>query len=186
MLNDKCTDDPLFLKAAENVFTVEPTAGLAGTIAQKYQIEKDYDKSMEWKKKAIELATDDPEKQAELTYDIALFKSIQGKKIEARKEAMKAIELHESIAPKAYEMIGDLYMRSGKDCGDPNPVKARAVFLAAYDMYAKSGNSSKMSQARAQFPSVQDIFTMGMKEDESISVGCWIGVTTKIRKRPSE
>jgi tetratricopeptide (TPR) repeat protein len=186
MLNDKCTDDPLFLKAAENVYTKEPTAGLAGTIAQKYQIEKDYDTAIEWKNKAIELAADDPEKQAELTYDIALFKSVQGNSVESRKEAMKAIELHESIAGKSYELIGDLYMRSGSQCSDPNPVKARAVFLAAYDMYARSGNSSKMSSARAQFPSVQDIFTMGMQEGESISVGCWIGVSTQIRKRPSE
>lgn len=186
MLNDKCTDDPLFLKAAENVFSIEPTAGLAGTIAQKYQIEKDYDTAIEWKNKAIDLATDDPEKQAELTYDIALFKSVQGKIIESRKEAMKAIELHESIAGKSYELIGDLYMRSSSQCSDPNPVKARAVFLAAYDMYARSGNSSKMAQARAQFPSVQDIFTMGMQEGESISVGCWIGVSTQIRKRPSD
>ncbi len=185
MLNDKCTDDPLFLKAAENVFAVEPTAGLAGTIAQKYQIEKDYDTAIEWKRKAIELAEDDPEKQAELAYDIALFKSVQGKKIESRKEAMKAIESHESIAPKAYELIGDLYMRSSSECSDPNPVKARAVFLAAYDMYAKAGNSSKMAQAREQFPSVQDIFTMGMQEGESISVGCWVGVSTQVRKRPS-
>ena len=186
MLNDKCTDDPLFLIAAENVYSSEPTAGLASTIAQKYQIEKDYDKAIEWKEKAIELAGEDSEKKAELTYDIALLKSVQGKKAEARKGAMTAIELHNSIAGKSYELIGDLYMRSGSDCSDPNPVKARAVFLAAYDMYAKAGNSSKMAQARAQFPSLQEIFTMGMEEGESISVGCWIGVSTQLRKRPSD
>ncbi|UZR92634.1 tetratricopeptide repeat protein [Chondrinema litorale] len=186
MLNDKCTDDPLFLIAAQNVYEQEPTAGLASTIAQKYQIEKDYDKAIEWKEKGIELAGEDTEKKAELTYDIALLKSVQGKKAESRKLAMQAIEFDNSIAGKSYELIGDLYMRSSSDCSDPNPVKARAVFLAAYDMYAKAGNSSKMAQARAQFPSLQDIFTMGMAEGESISVGCWVGVSTQLRKRPSE
>jgi len=187
MLKDKCTDDPLFLKAAENIFVPEPSVGLANTIAQKYQIEKDFDKAIEWKKKAIELSSDNTEKQAELSYDIALLKSIQGKVLEARNEAFQAIKFHQSIASKAYELVGNLYMGSGKDCADPNPVKARAVYLAAYDMYAKAGNRSKMKQASAQFPSIQDIHTMpDMKEGDAIQVECWIGVSTTIRRRPSE
>jgi len=65
-------------------------------------------------------------------------------------------------------------------------VKSRACYLAAYDMYAKAGDNSGMGRAKSQFPSITDIFSLGMKEGDAIDVGCWIGGSTTIRKRPSE
>ncbi|MBX2840591.1 MAG: hypothetical protein KTR26_02375, partial [Flammeovirgaceae bacterium] len=121
MLNDKCTDDPLFLLAAENLYKAEPTAGLAGTISKKYQIEKDYEKAIEWKRKGIELAGEDKAKQAELTFESAQIYSVQGKKSGARTEAYKVAELDPSKAGEAYELIGDLYYTSGKECADADP-----------------------------------------------------------------
>ena len=89
------------------------------------------------------------------------------------------------VAAEAYTFIGDLYMSTYKQCmqGD-DIVQKRAVFLAAYDMYAKGGNASKMASAKAQFPTKEDVFSNDKyKVGQSISVGCWIGVTTTIRTR---
>jgi tetratricopeptide (TPR) repeat protein len=186
MLNDKCVDDPLFLIAAQNVFKQEPTLGLASTIAKLYQQNKDYDKAMQWKEKAIGLATEQPEEQAKLHFEIAQILYVQGKKPEARTRAQKAIEADANVASDAYTLIGDLYYTSGSQCTDSNPVKARAVYMAAFDMYQKAGNSTKMAQAREQFPSVTDLFQLAMQEGQPISVGCWIGVTTTLRSRPKD
>ena len=75
-------------------------------------------------------------------------------------------------------------MGSHKQCaGLESKVKDRGVFLAAYKMYKKAGNSSKMARAKAQFPSSEEIFTEGMTIGQSISVGCWIGETVTLQKR---
>jgi hypothetical protein len=53
-------------------------------------------------------------------------------------------------------------------------------------MYAKAGDNSGMANARQQFPSITDAFTLGKKEGESMNVGCWIGGTTTLRLRPRQ
>ena len=85
----------------------------------------------------------------------------------------------------AYELIGDLYFGSFADCkAGESKVDDRAVYLVAYDMYEKAGNSKKMAATRAQFPSIEEIFTEDKQEGGSVSVGCWIGRSTTIRRRP--
>ncbi len=187
MINGKCTDDPLFLKAAENIYTVEPTPGLAATIGKIYQSNKEYDKAMEWKEKAIELAADNPEEQGKLYFELAQILSVQGKKSSAREKAYKAVEMDNSLTSSAYTLIGDLYFNSANDCSSSgDPVKAKANYMAAYDMYQKAGNSSRMSQAMQGFPTAAEIHMVGKKEGESVSVDCWIGGSTTVRKRPSD
>ncbi len=186
MLTAKCLDDELFIVAAKNLNAKESDPGLVKIIANDYLKKEEYNEAITWKEKAIELASEEPSNMAELTLDIAKIESKQGKKGAARTRALKAIEYDNSVAGEAYSMIGNLYMSSGKDCFDANPVKSRACYLAAYDMYAKAGDNSGMGRAKSQFPSITDIFSLGMKEGDAIDVGCWIGGSTTIRKRPSE
>jgi len=186
MLNGKCTDDPLFLVAAENVFAVEPAAGLATTIGKIYQSSKDYDKAIEWKEKAIELTEGEPEEQGKIYYEIAQIKSVQGKLAESRKNAFKAVELDPNMASQAYTLVGDLYFNSGNACQTSSPVKSKANYFAAYDMYQKAGNSSRMSQAAQGFPTISEIFLENMEEGQKISIDCWIGGSTTVRRRPSD
>ncbi len=186
LLQGKCTDDPLFLTSAMLVYKAEPEATLASVIATRYQINEDYDSAMVWIKKSIELYGENPEKQAELNYKIARMKQSQNKYSEARTHALEAVKLDNNIASDAYTLIADLYMSSGKLCPESNPVKSRAIYLAAYDMYARAGNSKGMGSAQAQFPAMTDIHSLGMSEGQSLDVGCWIGGSTSLRKRPSE
>lgn len=186
MLTAKCLDDELFIIAAKSLFEAEPDLGLAKIISNDFLKQEEYDNAITWKEKAIELASEDPTNKADLTLDIAKIESKLGKKSAARSRALKAIEYDNAVAGQAYSMIGNLYMSSGKQCFDADPVKSRGCYLAAYDMYAKAGDNAGMARARAQFPSISDIFTKGMKEGDSIDVGCWIGGSTVLRKRPSE
>ncbi|MEM1137603.1 MAG: tetratricopeptide repeat protein [Bacteroidota bacterium] len=180
----KCYDSPIFLTAAEAVFEKEPTASMASIIAKKYIASKDYDIALEWYDKGIDIAGEDNEKKGEFYFEKAQIYSMKGRLSDARSAAIKSAEVNKENTSKAYILVGDLYMSSGNVCSDANPLKYRAIYLAAYDAYARAGASSKMNNAKAQFPSMEEIFTAGKQIGDPIEVGCWIGGKTELRKRP--
>ena len=51
-------------------------------------------------------------------------------------------------------------------------------------MYRKSGDQKSMANAKAQFPSIEDIFTENYSEGDSFKVGCWINETVTLQRRP--
>lgn len=182
-LSSSCTDMPFFTQAAEATFNKEPNAGLAKTIASRKLSNEEFDAAEEWFNKAIELSTDDAQK-AEIYMDLAAIKQKAGDKAAARKHALEAASLSPEQAEKAYNMVGNMYFSSYDQCkGGEDMVKDRAVFLAAYEMYKKAGNSSGMSQAKAQFPSKEEVFTYNYKVGDSISTGCWVGENVTIQTR---
>ena len=84
---------------------------------------------------------------------------------------------------KAYTLIGDLYFNSYLMCKAGDAVISRGVFLIAYDMYVQANDTEKMKNAKEQFPSITDVFTLAKKEGEDIKVGCWINEKTILRVR---
>ncbi|WP_020529707.1 tetratricopeptide repeat protein [Flexithrix dorotheae] len=182
LIKAECYDDPLFLVAAEGVYHSDPKAGLARTIGKKYALSEDFETAIEWYGKALKNETR-PEKKANYLLENARLLSAVGRKAEARSNAFEAVELDPGKSVEAYTFVGDLYMTSNNSCKGMKPVSQRLIFLAAYDMYKIAGNQSKMAAAMAQFPSIEEIFTEGYKEGESIEVGCWIGGSTTLRRR---
>lgn len=182
-LASSCTGEEFFITAAEATFNKEPNAGLAKTIANRKLQAEDYELAKEWFNKAIELSDDDAQK-AEIYMDLASISQKEGAKSTARKYAMDAASLSEEEAEKAYNMIGNMYFSSYDQCrAGEDPVKDRAVFIAAYDMYRRAGNQSGMAQAKAQFPSREEVFTFNHEVGGEISVSCWIGETVSIQTR---
>ncbi len=187
MLQAKCTDDPLFIFAARNVFSKEPTGGLASVLSDKHLANNDLDSAIIWKKKAIDLLDEDPLKQAESYLKIAKIYAKKSQRSASRSNALKAAELDPQLEKEAYTLVGDLYLGSGSICNEGDPVQQAAIYLAAYDMYAKAGDRSKMATAQKYFPAMTDIFTLadkGYEKGKQIKVGCWINTTTTIRVRP--
>ena len=183
LVKGKCYDAPVFLLAAEKVFDIDKSGSLASIIAKKYASTKDYNTALEWYDKGIDAYADEKDKQGEFYFEKAQIYSVLGKLSDARSAAVKSVELNPDNNSKAYTLIGDLYMSSGNVCNETNPVKFRAIYLAAYDAYAIAGANGKMANAKAQFPSMEEIHIAGMKIGDSIDVGCWIGGKTEIRKR---
>ncbi|MCU0382563.1 MAG: hypothetical protein MUF68_00725, partial [Cyclobacteriaceae bacterium] len=107
----------------------------------------------------------------------------KGNKAEARKLFRQAIET-DAANKDGYEKIGDLYYNSFNECSKrENQADDRAVYLLAYDYFARAGATQKMSAAKAAFPSKEDIFLVNYQQGQSISVGCWIGESTTVRTR---
>jgi tetratricopeptide (TPR) repeat protein len=182
-LASSCTGEDFFITAAEATFNKEPNAGLAKTIATRKLQAEDMEAAKEWYNKAIELS-DDNEQKAEIYMDLASISQKEGSKPTARKYAMEAASLSEEEAEKAYNMVGNMYFSSGPECkAGEDPVKDRAVYIAAYNMYRRAGNQQGMSAAKAQFPSREEVFTFNHEVGGEISVGCWIGETVSIQTR---
>lgn len=184
MLKGKCLESPLAMKAAGIIQDDEPTFGVAKFLAQKNAQDGNDDKAVEYFQEAAGL-TDDNSEKADMYVSIARIQMKNGQKSTSRNSARRALSFDPSYSD-AYKVIGDLYMSSFNDCKEEkSQVQDRAVFIAAYNEYKKAGNSSSMAAAKAQFPSIEDIFNEGMEEGQSLTVGCWINVTVSLERRPA-
>lgn len=186
LLSRQCGDSPYFMKAANIIQREEPTEGLAKVMAQRFAAAKEYDKALEYYNSALSISTDD-QKRAQLNLDMSKIHIAQGDKAKARAAALEAAKLDNSLAKEAYSFVAGMYMGSFNDCSQKeSQIEDRAVFMAAFDMYQRAGDTEGMNNAKAQFPTVSDVFTANKKEGDAITVGCWIQVKTTIRTRPSD
>ncbi|MGK7392832.1 MAG: hypothetical protein ACNS60_20925 [Candidatus Cyclobacteriaceae bacterium M2_1C_046] len=182
MLAGKCTDDPLWLETAKKIQEQEPDYGLAKNIGTKCLANGDLECAEQYLNQAIEL-TEDPANKADIYMKLADMKKDQGSKAGARELYYKALAA-DPTKKEAYTNIGLLYFNSFNECKkEVDPVKDRAVFMAAYDMFQKAGNTKLMQSAKEQFPSKSDIFTFNHERGATINTGCWINEDTQIRAR---
>ncbi len=181
-LNGKCTDSPLFMEAAKIVHEKEPNYAIARVVALKAKADGDLETAATYFEQALTL-TDQNTQKAEVYMELADVASRRGQKSTARDNALKAVGVDPSRT-EAYTFIGDLYFKSYEQCkGGENIVHDRGVFLAAYEMYKRGGASSRMANAKEQFPSAEEIFTYNMQVGQQMTVGCWINETVTIQKR---
>lgn len=182
MLKAKCTDDPVWLEAGEAYIKDNPDFTIIKNLAIKYWVQDNFSKAEELFKKALQVASSNKDK-AEILINLAGVEAKKGDKPQARELLRQALAA-EPGNKEAYEKIGDLYMTSSKDCSkEQSYAEDRLIFIAAYEMYAKAGNQQKMAQAKSQFPSNEELFTVGWKEGESKKIECWIGETVVLRSR---
>ena len=184
LLTGKCLDSPLALKAAKIVQEGDPTFGIAKFMAQKSSADGSDDMAIKYFGEAADL-TDKNVEKAEMYVSIARIQSRKGQKSTARNSARRALSYDPSYSD-AYKLIGDMYMRSFEDCaGGTSKVEDRAIYIAAYNEYRKAGNSAGMTNAKGQFPSIEEIFEEGKEEGQSITIGCWINTTVTLERRPA-
>ncbi|MCA4899973.1 MAG: tetratricopeptide repeat protein [Bacteroidota bacterium] len=185
MLEDNCADDPLWLEAALAIHEVEKDCGLAKNLGKR-MIATDLAKAESFFKEAQTLCTG-AEDKSEILVLLGAVQAKNGNPVAARdlfRQALAASPTNKD----AYEKIGDLYMNAGKDCAKmKSKAEDRLVYIAAFDMYAKSGNQQKINAARAQFPSVTELFELNWKEGEKKTISqCWVGETVTLRTRGKE
>ncbi len=180
----KCLDaGSVAVDAAKYIFENEkPEFTLAKLIAGRCYETGDYECAEKYYTEAANL-TDDNKLESEAYLSLANIQLKRGRKSSARDYAKKAISINPQNTSAA-SFIGALYMNSYNDCKEEkDPVYDRAVFIAAYNWYAKAGDNSGMAKAKEQFPSMEDIFTWNYQIDQQVQIGCWVGETVKIQKR---
>jgi len=182
MLTGKCTDSPLFLTVSKQLQKMQPDFGLAKVIGTKCLANKDYDDAIAYYTEALEY-TEDGESIAEVYIQMGKVYAIQKNKSKARSFYNKAVEANPANRD-AYSSIGDLYYHSYGECKEEvDMVKDRLVFIAAYDMYRKAGDSAKMNSSKEQFPSKEELFNGDYQVGQSLNLGCWINEAVTLQTR---
>ena len=144
---------------------------------------REYDKAQPVLEKALTLAENDVQK-AEIHYDLAKVHAQAGRKTAARASALEAAKLDGDKAKEAWLLIAQMYMSSSQDCKKGiSRVDDQAVYIAAYNAYSRAGDSKGMAEARARFPSREELFTESRQVGETVTLGCWIGETVTLATR---
>lgn len=179
----KCTSTAAFTTALEMIDNDDPTFSTSQVRGMRYYQNKEYGRAIELFEKALGLANTD-EQRGDVQYDIARANSAMNRKSQARAAALKAAELNKAKASDAWSLIGNLYMASSADCrGGQSRVKDQSIFIAAHEAFRRGGDNSGMANAKARFPSKEELFTEGFQVGESISTGCWIGESVTLATR---
>jgi tetratricopeptide (TPR) repeat protein len=182
MVSNKCTEDPLWMYTAEIILENEPDYGLYKILGQKSMSTGELDKAQENLSKAAELA-DNAEEKSEIYLLMGSLKEKSGAKAEARSWYQKALQ-EGSSEKDAYNALGYLYYRSSEDCMEKeNIVRDRAIFILAYEMFVKAGNTEMAAQTKEQFPSKEEIFLQNYSAGDPIDIRCWVRREVNLQTR---
>lgn len=181
MLLGKCTDDPLWVEAGEVVHKSEKDFGLAKNLSVKYLATGNTEKATLYAKEAAELAKSGADK-AEALLIVGAIQAKANNNTGAR-ETYRQAAAADPANKEAWEKIGDLYYSANECKKLESQAQDRLIYIAAYEMYAKAGNNQKMANAKAAFPSKEDIFLLNWKAGESKSTGCWISESVTLKTR---
>ena len=181
-----CTEAEAYFAASEAAHAIEPTAETAIGCGYMYYKKGDFDKCISYFDNAIELEQD-PIKKADYCYSAAAVLFANKQLSKAKQYARKAIDLNGSFG-KPYILIAQMYA-SSPNWSDEAALN-KCVFFAVIDKLqrAKSVDPScaeeadKLIRTYAGYtPKDEDLFFIGLKKGDAVTIGGWIGETTTIR-----
>ncbi len=177
----KCYNNLTFLQSAKFILNQEENFALTkmvGNVSLKHNKLND---AYTYFEKAIAL-TKDSTKQAALLFEMAKIDAEQGNYIKARTLSFNALAKNSTLT-EIYSFVGDLYYNNAESCTSENTLQNRSVYIAAYNMYQKGGNTTGMTNAKAQFPSMEELFVQNKNVGDMINTGCWINENVALQKR---
>jgi tetratricopeptide (TPR) repeat protein len=186
--NRNCTDNELYLPLARAVYDSLKAPSAAYAIGRLLLKQGDFVTAIGYLEEAAANNTDST-LQAKYELKAGLVASNLGQVDKAMRYA-RSVKRAEPNNGGAYMLIGDVISASASRCED-GAIGGRAVYWLATDYYERaiSRDSSvaekarrKISNAKKQYPSVDDLFTYGKSEGDSFTVKCF-GETTIIRSR---
>lgn len=185
-----CDLSDFFGLVNEKVFSLEPSADNAYTLAWYYIKTEKFGQSVTYLKKAIELEPD-PEKKAHYYYQLALISST---KIDNQQDAaaygVEALKL-KSDWGDPYFVIANAYILGSKSCFE-SAFERSAVYWVASDLCAKAKAADPSVAERANsliedysrfYPNNEEIFFRSLQEGGEYRIGCWINEKTTVRIR---
>lgn len=182
----KCTESEAYLQASFYVYKIEPTADAAAGCAYQAYKKGDIDGAVKFFDEAIQLEQDNV-KKAELAYAAGAVLYSAKKLAQSRSYCQKAIGFNENYGAP-YILIATLYATSPN--WSDEPALNKCTYFAIIDKLqrAKSVDPSVAEEANrligtysGHTPQAKDLFMLGYKQGDRITIGGWIGETTTIR-----
>ena len=182
----KCTESDAYFQASYYMYKINPTADAAVGCGYQAYKKGNYDEAVKYFDEAIGIETDNA-KKAEMAYAAAGAMFGAKKYSQVKSYCYKALEFNPEFA-NAYILLAQAYGSSPRwsDEGALN----RCTYYVVLDKLqrAKSIDPSLAEQANelirtysAHLPESQDLFMLGYKKGDRITVGGWIGESTTIR-----
>ena len=182
----RCTESEAYQQAAFYVYKIEPSADAATGCAYQAFKKGDIDGAVKFFDEAIGLETDNV-KKAEKAYAAGAVLASAKKLSQARAYCQKAIGFNENYGAP-YILIANLYAMS-PNWSDESALN-KCTYFAVIDKLqrAKQVDPSVAEEANkligrysGHTPQAKDLFMLGYKQGDRITIGGWIGETTTIR-----
>ena len=182
----KCTEQEAYFKASLYSYKIEPTADAAAGCAYMSFKKGDIDDAVKFFDQAIQLESEN-NKKAELSYATATILASVKRLSAARSYAQKAISFNENYGAP-YILIANLYASSPNWSDEPALNKCTYYVILDKLQRARAVDSSCAADAdkliatyRRYTPASNELFMLGHKQGDRITIGGWINETTTIR-----
>ncbi len=195
LLNTKeCEDSEFYITVAKKLQEKEPSALAAYSIASWYYKKSEFATAVKYYDEAYNIA-DQMEDETEIN-PFKLKTALAaadchlrlGQYASTKNKALKALAADPNSG-EAYMYIGDAYVRGAGSWGE-NDCQKRAGNWAAVDKFQiavaknpelREAINNRISGAKARYPEKNECFFHNINEGSSITIGGWIGETTKVR-----
>lgn len=179
-------------EVAENYYKLQPSSETAMILAAYFEEKKDFSKSLQYLKAAIE-NENDPESKLKLCIRISASELGSGNIRGAADFARQAIAIN-SESGLAYYFLAQAYAQGANACSG---FDRQAAFWIVYDTFAKARSlvkpgdavsasdiESQMGSYRGGFPTKEEAFFRGLSDGQSYHVSCGIvSGNTTVRTR---
>ncbi|MDY6370999.1 MAG: hypothetical protein SPL12_01700 [Bacteroidales bacterium] len=190
MMRKRCTDQPLFFSATENLYRLEPSPATAMRMGQMCLSKQQYADAVKYLTDAVK-GVEGKDKYMAYLY---LGHAYNGQKsYSAARNAYNSAAEADRTKGEPYRMIAQLYAGSTSSAQEDN-VGGRSVYWAAVDKLqrSKSVDSSEenvnacnqlISRYSSHFPKQTDAFMAGLENGNRFTVPGWISESTTVRTR---
>ena len=175
---EDCTDNDLYLAAVNTMHTNEPSYASAYALYRLYVGRDDFANAQKYINEAIAYEESDAAQDAQYYYEFAVFSYKAGKSAAAYESALKAVELDETLAGKAYMLCGTIW--GTLSCGG-NEIEKRAHFWVAVDYLKKAiaadetlseNANANIRQYSAYYPQTAEAFMYDLTDGQPYTVSC--------------
>lgn len=175
---DDCTSNDLYLKAATKMHELQPSSQSAYFLYRLNSSKGNIEEASKYMEEAISAPDLESATAATYNYEYATFCVKNGKTSQGFTAAQKAIDLDESLAGKAYYLMGTIW---GSLSCSGDEISRRAPYWVACDYMNKAKNAdpsladdcNKMiSQYSVYFPQTAEAFMYDLNNGDSYTVSC--------------
>lgn len=173
-----CTDNQLFLDAANTMHRLDPSATSAYFLYRLYSGKADVENAVKYIEEAIASEESDAIQDAQYSFELATFCYKNSMNAKSFEYALKAAELDPAIAGKAYMLIGTVW---GSQICQGNEIEKRAPYWVAVDYMVKARNADPslaeeankhIAQYSQYFPQTAEAFMYNFNKGDSYTVSC--------------
>ncbi len=187
-LAEDCNDNELFLNAVTTMYTLDPSADAAYYLYKLHAARGNVANAVNYLQEAIEKDESDVKQDAAYLYELAVYSFKNGRSASAFEAASKVPSMDESLAGKAYLLIGTIW--GSTSCGG-DEIARRAPYWVACDYMnkAKAADPSLTEEANRYigqysryFPQAAEAFMYDVTNGQSYTVACGgMRATTTVR-----